>query len=67
MADLDRATFLWPILPTGPRGAVPVVILSTRKPFNGSVRTLRRNKLTDAQLRAAITVNGGEVLSFGER
>jgi hypothetical protein len=31
---------------------------------DGSVRTLRRDKLTDEQIRALMTVNGGEVVSI---
>jgi hypothetical protein len=34
---------------------------------DGAVRTLRRDKVTDQQLRALLTVNGGEVVTVDEK
>ncbi len=33
-AELDRVTFLWPAFPTASRGEEPVVVVTSRKPFN---------------------------------
>jgi hypothetical protein len=49
----------------------PAVGSADRKWFyvafaDGSVRTLRKDKLTDEQLRALMTINGGEIVTIDE-
>lgn len=34
LADLDRVTFLWPVLPTGSGSEEPVIVVTSRKPFD---------------------------------
>lgn len=53
LAELDRATFLWPLFPTRPRGEAPIIVVTTRKPFDQAkvLKALEAETFADAERR----------------